>query len=356
MAIREANPQGHDAMLPAAGDRRALWVCQDTGPPEPPKPRLLDRVRQAIGTCRYSRRTEKAYVHWIKRYILFHGKRHPAEMGAPEVTAFLTSLAVQGKVAACTQNQALSAVLFLYREVLGVELPWLEDVVRAKRPVPLPVVLTREESRAVLQHLDGVPRLMALLLYGAGLRLLECCRLRVKDVDFALNQITIRDGKGHKDRATMLPAAVKADLLAHLERVRRQHDGDLRHGAGWVELPSALLRKYPNASRTWGWQWVFPATRLYLDRVTGQRRRHHLHESVLQRAVKDAVWGAGIVKPATCHTFRHSSATHLVEESHDIRAVQELLGHRDVSTTMIYTHVIRQGPAGVRSPADRMFL
>jgi integron integrase len=354
MAIREASPLGHHSTLPAGG--RVPWVCQEGGPPEPPKPRFLDRVRHAIETRHYSRRTEKAYVHWTKRYILFHGKRHPAEMGAAEVAAFLTSLAVQRKVAASTQNQALSALLFLYREVLGVELPWLDDVIRAKRPVHLPVVLTRDEVRTVLQRLDGVPRLMAVLLYGAGLRLLECCRLRVKDVDFATNQLTIRDGKGHKDRATMLPAAVKADLLAHLERVRRQHEDDLRHGAGWVELPGALLRKYPNAGRAWGWQWVFPATRIYVDRVTGQRRRHHLHESVLQRAVKDAVRSAGIAKPATCHTFRHSFATHLLEDSHDIRTVQELLGHRDVSTTMIYTHVLNRGPAGVRSPADRMFM
>jgi integron integrase len=347
---------GHYAPRPAAGDRRAPSAGREIGPPEPPKPRLLDRVRQAIGTRHYSRRTEKAYVHWIKRYILYHDKRHPAEMGAAEVAAFLTSLAVQGKVAASTQNQALSALLFLYREVLGIELPWLDDLVRAKRPVHLPVVLTRDEVRAVLQRLDGVPRLMAVLLYGAGLRLLECCRLRVKDVDFATNQITIRDGKGHKDRATMLPAAAKPDLSAHLERAHRQHEGDLRQGAGWVELPGALLHKYPNAGRAWGWQWVFPATRVYVDRVTGQRRRHHLHESVLQRAVKDAVRSAGIAKPATCHTFRHSFATHLLEESHDIRTVQELLGHRDVSTTMIYTHVLNRGPAGVQSPADRMFL
>jgi integron integrase len=293
MAIREASLLGQYPTPPADGDRRVPGGCRETGAPDPPKPRLLDRVRQAIGTRHYSRRTEKAYLHWIKRYIFFHGKRHPAEMGAAEVTAFLPSLAVQGKVAASTQNQALSALLFLYREVLGVELPWLDDVVRAKRPVHLPVVLTREEVRAVLQRLDGVPRLMAVLLYGAGLRLLECCRLRVKDVDFATNQITIRDGKGHKDRATMLPASVKADLSAHLERMRRQHESDLRHGAGWVELPGALLRKYPNAGRTWGWQWVFPATRFYADRVTGQRRRHHLHESVLQRAVKDAVRSGG---------------------------------------------------------------
>ena len=340
----------------AGGALTATLAVRETGPADLPKPRLLDRVREAIRIRHYSRRTEKAYVHWIKRYIFFHGKRHPAEMGAAEVTAFLTSLAVHSKVAASTQNQALSALLFLYREVLGVELPWLDDVVRAKRPQHLPVVLTRDEVRAVLQRLDGVPRLMAILLYGAGLRLLECCRLRAKDVDFAVNQITIRDGKGHRDRPTMLPAAVKAELVAHLERVREQHQADLRRGAGWVELPGALMRKYPNAGRDWGWQWVFPATRFYVDRVTGQRRRHHLHESVLQRAVNDAVRGAGIAKPATCHTFRYSFATHLLEESHDIRTVQELLGHQDVSTTMIYTHVLNRGPAGVRSPADRMFL
>jgi integron integrase len=340
----------------SAGARTAMLAFRETGPADAPKPRLLDRVREAIRTRHYSRRTEKAYVHWIKRYIFFHGKRHPAEMGAAEVTRFLTFLAVEGKVASSTQNQALSALLFLYREVLGMELPWLDDLVRAKRPQHLPVVLTRDEVRAVLQGLDGVPRLMAILLYGAGLRLLECCRLRVKDVDFAMNQITIRDGKGHKDRPTMLPAAIKAELAAHIERMREQHQADLRHGAGWVELPGALMRKYPNAGRDWGWQWVFPATRFYVDRVTGQRRRHHLHESVLQRAVKDAVRAARIAKPATCHTFRHSFATHLLEESHDIRTVQELLGHQDVSTTMIYTHVLNRGPAGVRSPADRMFL
>jgi len=258
-------------------------------------------------------------------------------------------------VAASTQNQALNALLFLYRQILNVQLPWLDDIVRAKRPQHLPVVLTRDETQAVLEQLNGVPRLIALLLYGAGLRLLEACRLRIQDLDFAANQITIRDGKGHKDRLTMLPNAVKADLMRHLERVRTQHARDLRHGAGWVELPWALGRKYPNAGREWGWQWAFPATCFYTDRVTGQRRRHHLHESVLQRAVKEAALKAGLAKRATCHTFRHSFATHLLEDGYDIRTVQELLGHRDVSTSMIYTHVLNCGPAAVRSPADRMF-
>jgi integron integrase len=330
-------------------------ALRETASVESSKPKLLDRVRHAVRARHYSRRTEKAYVHWIKRYIFFHGKRHPAEMGAAEVTAFLTALAVRERVAASTQNQALNALLFLYREILGVELPWLDDLVRAKRPQHLPTVLTRDEVRAVLERLDGVPRMMALLLYGAGLRLLECCRLRIKDVDFATNQITIREGKGGKDRMTMLPGTVKANLAKQLERVRALHQRDLRQGAGWVELPWALARKYPNAGREWAWQWVFPATRFYVDRTTGQRRRHHLHESVIQRAVREAVLKTGLAKKATCHTFRHSFATHLLEDGHDIRTVQELLGHRDVSTTMIYTHVLHRGPAAVRSPADRMF-
>jgi integron integrase len=321
-----------------------------------PPPRLLDRVRAAVRARHFSRRTEKAYVAWIRRYIFFHDKRHPADMGGPEITKFLSALAMEGDVAASTQNQALSALLFLYREVLGQDLPWLDDIVRAKRPVRLPAVLSREEVRAVIRQIDGTPRLMALLLYGGGLRLLECARLRVKDVDFARNQITVRGGKGDKDRVAPLPAVVAADLARHLDAVKQQHDLDVHRGAGWVELPGALARKYPSAGRDWPWQWVFPATRPYVDRETGQRRRHHLHESVLQRAVKLAVRRAGLPKPATCHTFRHSFATHLLEDGADIRTVQELLGHRDVSTTMIYTHVLNRGPAGVRSPADRIGL
>jgi integron integrase len=322
----------------------------------PRQPRLFDRVREALRSRHCSRRTEKSYVAWIRRFILFHGKRHPADLGAAEVSQFLSTLATRDNVSASTQNQALSALLFLYRHVLQVDLPWLDNVVRAKRSERLPVVLTRDEVRAVIRELQGPPRLMAILLYGSGLRLLECARLRVKDVDFAANQIIVRAGKGDRDRVSMLPTAVKTDLVRHLEMVRRQHEADLRLGAGWVELPWALARKYPHAGREWPWQWVFPATRFYVHRATGQRRRHHLHESVLQRAVKEAVRRAGLPKRATCHTFRHSFATHLLEDNYDIRTVQELLGHRDVSTTMIYTHVLNRGPAGVHSPADRMGL
>ena len=315
-------------------------------------PRLLDRVREANRLRHGSRSTEKSYIAWIRRYIVFHGKRHPAEMGAAEVAQFLSSLAVDGKVAASTQNQALSALLFLYRHVLHQDLPWLEDVVRARRPKHLPVVLTRDEVRAVISKLAGTARLMATLLYGSGLRVLECARLRVQDVDFAMNQVVVRDGKDAKDRVTVLPAVAKQPLAQHLLRVKRLHDRDLALGGGWVELPWALARKYPNAGREWPWQWVFPATRLYVDQATGQRRRHHLHETVLQRAVLEAVRQAHLGKHATPHTFRHSFATHLLEDGRDIRTVQELLGHNDVSTTMIYTHVLNRGPSGVTSPAD----
>src|SRR2546430_139971 len=351
MAARLREAAGSVRYPVERGEARPLAVAEPA-PEGASRPRLLDRVRDALRARHSSRRTEKSYVAWIRRYIVFHGKRHPGEMGAVEVTQFLSPWPSRYHVAASTQNQALSALLFLYRQVLQVEMPWLDNVVRAKRSERLPVVLTREEVRAVIRELQGPPRLMAILLYGAGLRLLECARLRVKDVDFAANQIIVRAGKGDRDRVSMLPAAVKTDLARHLEMVRNQHEADLRQDAGWVELPWALARKYPHAGREWPWQWVFPATRFYVDRVTGQRRRHHLHASVLQRAVKDAVRQAGIPKRAGPHTLRHSFATHLLEDGKDIRTVQELLGHRDVSTTMIYTHVLNLRPAAGRSPAD----
>ena len=319
-----------------------------------PKPKLLDQVRQAIRTRHYSYKTEKAYVGWIKRFIFFHNKRHPAEMGESEIGRFLSSLATDRHVSASTQNQALNAILFLYHGVLGKDIGYVNGVVRAKKSHRLPVVLTREEIKALVSQLDGTDWLMAMLLYGAGLRLMECCRLRVKDIDFSQNQILVRAGKGNKDRHTMLPTAVKEPLAKHLEISRQQHHHDLELGLGRVVLPNALDRKYPNAGREWGWQWVFPATRYYLDRITGERYKHHLHESVIQKAVKEAARKAGMVKPATCHSLRHSFATHLLEDGYDIRTVQELLGHRDVSTTMIYTHVLNRGGRGVYSPADRL--
>ena len=329
-------------------------VVRETSQSDASRPRLLDLVRAAIRARHYSRRTEDAYVAWIRRFIVFHDKRHPSEMGAPEITRFLTWLAVDGKVASSTQNQALSALLFLYRAVLGQEVPWIDGIVRARRPERLPVVLTRDEVRALLARLDDPVRLMAYLMYGGGLRVLETCRLRVQDVDFGANQLVVRAGKGDKDRVTMLPATVKAELARHLDAMRAQHRHDLGRGAGWVELPTALARKYPDAGRDWRWQWVFPATRTYVEPQTRQRRRHHLHESVVQRAIKAAVYGAGLAKRAGPHTLRHSFATHLLENGHDIRTVQELLGHRDVSTTMIYTYALNRGPAAVRSPADRL--
>jgi integron integrase len=305
-------------------------------------------------TRHYSDKTEKAYVHWIKRYIFFHNKRHPAEMSEKEIAQFLSTLASEWHVSASTQNRALNAILFLYRDVLWKEVGYIEGVIRARRPHRLPVVLTREEIKSILNVLDRSDWLMAMLLYGAGLRLTECLQLRVKDIDVTNNQIVVRAGKGDKDRHTMLPTAVKESLATHLERIKEQHRRDLERGLGRVALPNALERKYPNAGKEWGWQWVFPATSHYADRVTGEQRRHHLHESVLQKAVKEAVRKSGVSKPATPHTFRHSFATHLLEDGYDIRTVQELLGHRDVSTTMIYTHVLNRGGRGVNSPADRL--
>jgi integron integrase len=310
-------------------------------------------VHAAIRIHGYSRRTEKAYVGWIRRFVRFHGVRHPRELGESEVSAFLSYLAVERSVSASTQNQALSAILFLYRQVLKTELGWLDDLVQARRPSRLPVVLTSSEVTAVLGRLQGTPWLMASLLYGAGLRVLECARLRVKDVDLDRREIVVRDGKGRKDRVTLLPESLRAPLGEEIERVRRQHQRDLALGFGSVELPTAIERKYPRAPWQWGWHWVFPAKRFYRDPATGRQRRHHLHESVLQKAMKSAVLSAGLAKPATCHTLRHSFATHLLEDGYDIRTIQELLGHRDVSTTMIYTHVLNRGGRGVRSPLDR---
>ncbi|MBC8074157.1 MAG: integron integrase, partial [Deltaproteobacteria bacterium] len=300
-------------------------------------PRLLDRLRTSLRLRHYSRRTEKAYAGWVRRFVLFHGKRHPLEMGAPEIEACLSSLAVDGRVSASTQNQALAAILFLYREVLGLDLPELQDVTRAKRPVRLPIVLAREEVGLVLASLGGPSKLVAMLLYGAGLRLLECLRLRVKDVDFAGNLLRLRECKGNRDRVALLPECVRVPLREHLHRVKLRHERDLAGGAGWVEVPDAVGRKLPNAGREWAWQWVFPASRSYVDPSSGEQRRHHLHETVVQRDVRAAVARAGLAKRATCHTFRHSFATHLLEAGYDIRTVQELLGHRDVNTTMIYT-------------------
>ena len=315
--------------------------------------RLLDAVRMGIRARHYSIRTEEAYVGWIRRFIVFHGRRHPRELGEPEINAFLTHLAVREHVSSSTQTQALAALLFLYRRVLEIPFPRLESLVRAKRPKRLPLVLTREEVRAVLDNLEGAPRVIATLLYGGGLRLLEALRLRVKDVDFARAQITVRDGKGGKDRVTMLPAAIRELLIDHLAVVRALHRADLEAGVGSVYMPDALDRKYPGASREWGWQYVFPAGSPGQDPRSGEIRRHHLNESVVQKAVRQAVRDAGIDKPASCHTLRHSFATHLLESGYDIRTIQDLLGHKDVSTTMIYTHVLnRGGVRGVRSPAD----
>jgi integron integrase len=327
-----------------------------TAPVPPPvsAPKLLDRVRWHLRVKHYSLRTEKTYVDWIRRFVLFHKKRHPDEMAEPDIAAFLTHLAVDCHVAASTQNQAFSALLFLYQQVLDRKLEFI-DVERVRRPPKLPVVFTRAEARAVLARLKGDSRIMAHLLYGSGLRLLECLRLRVKDIDFGYRQIAVREGKGMRERVTMLPERLCRPLQAHLARIKELHQQDLKRGGGAVYLPGALHRKYPKAAREWRWQYVFPAEKISVDPRSGEKRRHHLAERNLQNAVKDAIRASGVAKAASCHTFRHSFATHLLEDGYDIRTVQELLGHKDVATTMIYTHVCNRPGLSVRSPVDHHY-
>ncbi|OGI63587.1 MAG: integrase [Candidatus Muproteobacteria bacterium RBG_16_60_9] len=317
-------------------------------------PRLTDQVRDALRGKHYSYRTEKTYLHWIRRFIYFHDKRHPRDMAEPQIAKFLTHLAVERRVSASTQNQALNAILFLYKQVIGREIGLIQGVVRAKRGERLPVVLTREEVNAVLARLTGRDWLMACLMYGAGLRVTECLRLRVKDLDFGMNQIVVRDGKGQKDKVTPLPTTVVTALKQQIDEVRRVREGDLADGFGEVSLPFALDRKYPNAAREIPWWYVFPSTQRSRDPYSDRIKRHHIDDSVIQRAVKQAIRSAAIPKPAACHSFRHSFATHLLAGGQDIRTIQELLGHSDVSTTMIYTHVLGRGAQGVPSPLDQL--
>jgi integron integrase len=334
------------------GNRTYKTLSLSTAEPKTQPPKLLDQVKDLLRTLHYSYQTEKAYLFWIKRYILHHNKRHPAEMGAVEIEQFLSHLAVHEHVAASTQNQALCSIVFLYKKVLKREPGEFKDLIWAKKPKRLPVVFTREEAKVVLNQLSGMYRVMATLLYGAGLRLSECLELRVKDIDFSYKQIMVRDAKGDKDRVTLLPESIIEPLKQHLIKVKNLHEKDLREGYGMVYLPDALARKYRNADKEWGWQFVFPASQISTDPRSGIRRRHHLYETVLQKAVKEAIRKAGIAKHASCHTFRHSFATHLLENGYDIRTIQELLGHKSVETTMIYTHVMNKGGLGVKSPAD----
>lgn len=320
--------------------------------PAPKAPKLKDRLCEALRSRHYSRRTEQTYYLWVRRFMYFHNVRPPEEMAEPEINAFLTHLAVKEKVSASTQNQALSALLFLYRHVLGRQVGDLSEVIRARKSTRLPVVMMREEVKVVLANLTGDKWLMASLMYGAGLRLMECLRLRVQDIDFSRNEILVRDGKGAKDRITMLPVSLKAPLQEHLKKVKAIHERDLADSWGRVQMPTALDRKYPNAPAEWCWQWVFPQENRWINPQKKNQGRHHMDESLIQKAVRDAVVKAGLTKRATCHTFRHSFATHLLESGYDIRTVQELLGHSDVKTTMIYTHVLNRGPSGVRSPID----
>lgn len=350
MVIFRRSFEGIDCMAGEGGDvvsgrlRHASTVGR--------KPRLMDQLREGLRSRHYSRRTEETYCAWVKRYIYFHNVRHPAGMGETEINAFLTHLAVKERVSASTQNQALSALLFLYRHVILREVGDLGEVIRARKPVRLPVVMTREEVKAVLANLSGDKWLIASMMYGAGLRLMECLRLRVQDIDFSRGEILVRNGKGAKDRITMLPRTLKAPLQEHLRRIKAIHERDKAEGWGRVLLPDALEKKYPNAPVDWCWQWVFPQEKRWRHPTTKEQGRHHIDESLVQRAVKEAVVKAGLTKRASCHTFRHSFATHLIEAGYDIRTVQELLGHSDVRTTMIYTHVLNRGPAGVRSPMD----
>lgn len=317
-----------------------------------PKSALLENMRAVIRLHHYSLRTEQSYIHWVKRFILYHKKRHPSEMGEREITGFLTYLAVNRKVSASTQNQALSAILFLYKKVLNLKLEWLDGVVRARRPQHLPVILARNEIKQILEEMQGVNGLIANMLYGTGMRKMECLRLRVQDVDFSYRQIVVRSGKGDKDRITVMPDILIDPLLKHLEKVRRTHNNDLDEGYGEVYLPYALERKYPNAGKSWKWQFIFPATRRSVDPYTGLIRRHHWYETNISRAIREALHKTGINKRVSVHTLRHSFATHLLEDGYDIRTVQELLGHKDVKTTQIYTHVLNKGSRGVRSPLD----
>lgn len=316
------------------------------------KPRLFDEIRTVARMRHLSLRTEQAYLQWIRRYILFHKKKHPREMGESEIRAFISHLAVERSITASTQTVALSALLFLYRDVLKKDLPYVSNIERAQKPKRLPVVFTRDEVKLILSKLEGTHWLIAGLLYGSGLRLMECLRLRVKDLDFTYGQLTIRDGKGEKDRVTMLPGRSLQPLKRHLQKVKVLHEEDLAADYGEVFLPYALARKYPNAPRQWGWQYVFPAAKRSIDPRGGKERRHHLSETTIQKAVKNAIRQTRISKNGSCHTFRHSFATHLLEEGYDIRTVQELLGHKDVKTTMIYTHVLNRGGRGVKSPID----
>lgn len=340
--------------MPKTDPRQSSTVTEPTRPDASSPPKLLDQVRQTIRMRHYSRRTESTYVHWIRRFILFHRKRHPRSMGAPEMTAFLSWLATSQQVSASTQNQALSALLFLYKHVLHVDVGPIEPAARGKMPHRIPVVLSPSEVSQILGQLTGAVWLIVALLYGAGLRLQECLELRVKDLDVDRHEISVRRGKGQKDRRTMLPTGIDDRLRTHLLEVKRQHERDLAAGFGRVVLPYTLERKYPNAPTAWGWQFVFPAARLCRDPRWGPPSRFHLHESVVQRAVAAAARQAGLTKHVGCHTFRHSFATELLQNGHDIRTVQELLGHADVATTMVYTHVLNRGGLGVRSPFDRL--